>query len=417
MQLKKKIVVVGGGFAGLNFVRNIDPNLFEVVLIDKLNHHQFQPLFYQVATSQLEPSSISFPLRHIFRKMPHVYIRLGNVERVDTSQKVVHTNIGDFTYDYFVLAMGCKTNFFGNNEIKKHAFTLKTTYEAITIRNHILQIFERIITASSDEKPSLLNMVIVGAGPTGVELAGSFAEIKKNILPRDYHRIDFSKFNIILVEGSKNTLNNMSQLAKDTSRLYLDKIGVEVITERYVKNYDGESLVLSDGTIIKTKTVIWSAGVIANSILGLPSETLGAGNRLKVDRYNRLQGFEDIFVLGDLALMPTPKYPNGHPQLANVAINQAKLLSKNIKNLLQNKSITEYEYRDLGSMATLSRNKAVVDLPFIHFKGFIAWMIWMFLHLMLILSVRNKMIIFINWAWAYFTKDTALRLILKDTSE
>jgi len=409
----KKVIIVGGGFAGIQLARELDDNLFDIWIIDKLNHHQFQPLFYQVATSQIEPSSISFPLRHIFRNKKNVKIRLTEVLSVDSANNKINTTIGELDYDYLVLAMGCKTNFFGNSELGKNVFTLKSTYEAITIRNHILLTFEKIITASEQEKESLLNIVVVGGGPTGVELAGAFSEIKKNVLPRDYHRIDFSKLRIILVEGSPNTLNNMSDVAKKASRNYLQKIGVEVLTETIVKNYDGETLLFTNGNTLKTKTVIWAAGVIANTLDGIAKENITFGSRLKVNRINQLLGSENIFAIGDLAFMETPKYPKGHPQVANVAINQAKNLARNFKKIANGKPTNPYEYKDLGSMATLSRNKAVVDLPFISFKGFFAWVVWMFLHLMLILSVRNKLIIFINWAWAYITKDTALRLIIR----
>jgi NADH dehydrogenase len=414
MNNKKKVIVVGGGFAGIQLVRKLDDKLFDIILIDKLNHHQFQPLFYQVATSQIEPSSISFPLRHVFRNKKNVRIRMAEVTGIDAPNNTINTNIGDFNYDYLVLALGCKTNFFGNAELSKNTLTLKTTYEAIKIRNHILQTFEKIITANEDEKESLLNMVIVGGGPTGVELAGAFSEIKRNVLPKDYHRIDFSKLKIILIEGSPHTLNSMSDLAKTASRDYLQKMGVKVMPETIVKNYDGETLLLANGDKIHTKTVIWAAGVTANTIEGIPETCIAHGHRLIVDRVNKLTGFENVFVVGDMAYMETPNYPKGHPQLANVAINQARNLARNLKNIQLGKQLIEYEYKDLGSMATLARNKAIVDLPFFSFKGFFAWVIWMFLHLMLILSVRNKLIIFINWAWGYIFKDTALRLILKD---
>lgn len=413
MNKKHKVIVVGGGFAGIQFIRNLDENLFDVLLIDKLNHHQFQPLFYQVATSQIEPSSISFPLRNIFTKKKNVQIRLAEVLSVDQSNHKISTSIGEFEYDYLVIAIGCTTNFFGNDILKKNTLTLKSTYDAITIRNHILQTFEDIISSNQEEKEGLLNLVIVGAGPTGVELAGAFAEIKSYILPKDYPGIDFSQFNIFLIEGSKNTLNNMSDDAKATSKKYLDKMGVIVYTETFVKDYDGETLVLSNGNLLKTKTVIWAAGVIGNKIDGFSSNVITPGNRFRVDRKNKVIETENIFALGDIAYMETPNYPKGHPQLANVAINQAKVLAKNLKLLMQNKPTIDYEYKDLGSMATIGRNKAVVDLPFIHFKGYFAWLVWMFLHLMLILSVKNKLVIFINWAWAYITKDTSLRLILQ----
>lgn len=410
---KKKIIIIGGGFAGIQLVRQLDEDQFDILLIDKINHHQFQPLFYQVATSQLEPASISFPLRNIFKGKKNLQIRLTEVLYIDEINNSIATSIGNFNYDYLVIAIGCKTNFFGNQEIEKHAFTLKTTFDAITIRNHILQTFENIISADEHIKESLLNLIIVGAGPTGVELAGAFAEIRKNILPKDYPGIDFSKFKIIVIEGSKNTLNSMSENAKIASRKYLDDMGVIIKTETIVANYDGKLLTLNNSESIKTKTVIWAAGVTGNSILGLPETYYGNANRLKVNLVNQVIGTKNIYALGDIAEMASLKYPKGHPQLANVAINQAKNLGKNFSLILKNKDTQNFEYKDLGSMATIGRNKAVVDLPFIKIQGYFAWLIWMFLHLMLILSVRNKLIIFINWAWAYCTKDTSLRLILK----
>lgn len=412
--MKKKVVVIGGGFAGVQCVRNLDENLFDVWLIDKLNHHQFQPLFYQVATSQIEPSSISFPLRNIFRNKKNVHVRMAEVLEIDQTQKLIKTDIGDFTFDYLIIAIGCKTNFFGNTNIEKNVFTLKSTYDAISIRNHILQTFEDIISANQEEKQALLNLVIVGAGPTGVELAGAFAEIKQHVLPKDYRGIDFSTFQILLIEGSANTLNNMSEEAKKASRSYLEGMGVKLFTETYVKDYDGNTLTLQNGEVIVSKTVIWAAGVTGNRIQGFSEETMVRGNRIRVNRFNQVVGSDSIFAIGDIAYMETPEYPQGHPQVANVAINQAKRLVKNLKLLEQQKSLVEFKYRDLGSMATIGRNKAVVDLPFIKFKGYPAWLVWMFLHLMLILSVKNKLIIFINWAWTYLTKDSSLRLILKE---
>lgn len=412
MKPKQKLIVIGGGFAGIQLVRKLDEKLFDILLIDKINHHQFQPLFYQVATSQLEPSSISFPLRNVFKHKNNIQIRLAEVINVKTSINQIHTTIGDFEYDYLVIAIGCQTNFFGNEAIRAHSLTLKTTYDAITIRNHILQTFENIISANDVEKESLLNLVIVGAGPTGVELAGAFAEIKMNILPKDYPVIDFSKFRIILIEGSSDTLNSMSNNAKNASRKYLQKMGVNILTETFVKDYDGDIITLHNGNRIKTKTVIWAAGVTGNRIQGMPDNCYAGGNRIKVTRINKVVGSDNIFAIGDIAFMETQKYPKGHPQLANVAINQAKNLAKNFKNIILGRQTYDFEYQDLGSMATIGQNKAVVDFPFIKFKGYFAWLIWMFLHLMLILSVRNKLIIFINWAFNYITKDTSLRLIL-----
>jgi NADH:ubiquinone reductase (H+-translocating) len=412
MKLKKKVIVIGGGFAGIQIVRRLDENLFDVLLIDKINHHQFQPLFYQVATSQLEPSSISFPLRHIFRNKKNVQIRLAEVLKVNQTENSIITTVGSFSYDWLVIAIGCDTNFYGNRMISKNSLSLKSTYDAISIRNHILQTFEKIISVDDDEKEGLMNLVIVGGGATGVELAGAFAEIKEHVLPRDYRMFDFSRFKIILIEGSSFMLANMSDTAKKGSRMYLEKMGVEIHTETFVNNYDGNTLTLNNGETLRSNTVIWAAGVTGNTIEGIPAQNLGPGNRIKVDRINKVAGSENIFAIGDIAYMETQKYQHGHPQVANVAINQAKNLAGNLKRLITGKNPVEYEYRDLGSMATIGRNKAVVDFPFISFKGYFAWVIWMFLHLMLILSVKNKLIIFINWAWAYITKDTSLRLIL-----
>ncbi len=414
---KKKVIVVGGGFAGIQFIKALDEKLFDVVLIDKINHHQFQPLFYQVATSQLEPSSISFPLRNIFKKKTNVQIRLATVFSVDKTKNKITTSIGDFDYDYLIIAIGCTTNFFNNEIIKENSLTLKSTYDAITIRNHILQTFENIISASEEEKESLFNFVIVGAGPTGVELSGAFAEIKKDVLPKDYRGIDFSRLNILLVEGTKNTLNSMSHTAQLASKKYLEDMGVKIYTETFVKNYDGNILTLSTGETLKTKTVVWAAGVTGNRIEGFTPEIITPTNRIKVNSVNKVFESENIFALGDIAYMETLRYPKAHPQLANVAINQAKLLAKNLRNIQQNKPTINFEYKDLGSMATIGRNKAVVDLPFLHFKGYFAWLTWIFVHLMLILSVKNKLIIFINWAWAYITKDTSLGLILSQQNK
>jgi len=413
MKPKQKIIVAGGGFAGIQLVRKLDANLFDILLIDKLNHHQFQPLFYQVATSQIEPSSISFPLRYIFKGKRNLQIRMAEITGIDKAGNRITTSIGAFDYDFLVLAVGCRTNFYHNQNVSRNALTLKSTYDAITIRNHILQTFESIISASDEEKKALLNLVIAGAGPTGVELAGAFAEIKMHILPKDYPGIDFSKFNIYLIEGSDNTLNRMSAASSDGAKAYLLKMGVIIYTKTMVKDYDGSCLLLNSGKSIKTKTVIWTAGITGNNIPGLGDTAAGPAGRYKVNRINRVAGCENIFAIGDISYMETPKYPHGHPQVANVGINQAKLLAANFSRIAKGKSTHEFEFSDPGTMATIGRNKAVVDLPFIRFKGHFAWFIWMSLHLMLILRVKNKLIIFINWAWAYITKNTSLRLILK----
>lgn len=323
------------------------------------------------------------------------------------------TNVGEFGFDYLVIATGCRTNFFGNQSIQKNAFTLKSTHQAITIRNSILENFEKILYSTNEDKEALFNIVIVGGGPTGVELSGAFAEIKRDILPKDYPRIDFTRLQIILLEGSPNTLNNMSSMAKKASAEYLRNLGVVLRTGVYVSNYDGHTITLTDGSTIKSNNLIWAAGVTGNILAGLDEQIILKSKRYLVDRQNKVVGYSHIFAIGDIASMPTPKYPNGHPQLANVAINQGRNLAKNLKSMLVGGKLKDYEYKDLGSMATIGRNKAVIDLPFVSFKGYFAWVVWMFLHLMLILSVRNKLIIFINWAWNYLTKNSSLRLILK----
>jgi len=412
IQQKKKIIILGAGFAGLQLARHLTKTNYEVTLIDRYNFHQFQPLFYQVATARIEPSSISFPLRKIFQKKKNIHIRIAEVLSIDHAANIVVTGIGNFTYDYLVIATGCTTNFFGNKEIAEKSFPMKSTAEALALRNRILLNFEEALRATSGELESIMNIVVVGGGPTGVELAGSLAEMKKNVLPKDYPDMDFSRLNVYLLEGSPNTLGPMSKMSQIKSQQYLEQLGVNVWTEALVENYDGALVTLKDGRSIATKNLIWAAGVIGNVPGGFSPEHIRRGNRLKVDRYNRLDGFDNIFALGDIAYMETPKYPGGHPQVANVAINQAKLLGKNMAKELNGRNWNEFEYKDPGSMATVGKRKAVVDLPSFSFQGRLAWFTWMFLHLMLILSVRNKLFIFINWAISYFTNDTTLRLIL-----
>lgn len=408
-----KVVIIGGGFAGLQLAKILRKADLKVILIDKQNHHQFQPLFYQVASGRLEPSSISFPFRKIFQKSKNIDFRMADIVKILPDEKKLMTAYDRVvTYDHLVIATGCKTNFFGNKEMSENAFSMKTTQESIDIRNKILFSFEKEIFARPEEKQAWMNIIIVGAGPTGVELSGAFAELRNNILPKDYHNIDFSKFNIILLEGSPNTLNNMSEASKVASRKYLEDLGVTVKTETILTSYDGNIAVLNSGEKIPTKNVIWAAGVTGNVVEGIDPQDI-VRNRYIVDRYSRLIHYDNIYALGDIAYMETPKYPKGHPQVANVALNQAKNLGKNILKALKNKEahLTEYEYNDLGMMATIGKHKAVVEFPFIKFKGPLAWYVWMFLHLMLILSVRNKLVIFFNWAWSYLTRDTSLRII------
>jgi len=408
-----RVVIIGGGFAGLQLAKTLRKAEINVVLVDKQNHHQFQPLFYQVASARLEPSSISFPFRKIFQNNKNIDFRMADIVKIiPENNKLMTAYDRTVSYDHLIIATGCRTNFFGNKQISQHAFSMKTTQEAIDIRNKILFSFEKEIFARPEEKQAWMNIVIVGAGPTGVELSGAFAELKNNVLSKDYHNIDLSKFNIILLEGSPNALNNMSEVSRNATREYLEKLGVIVKTNTILSSYDGKMAVLNTGEKIPTKNVIWAAGVTGNIIEGLNPDDI-VRNRYKVDRYNKLVSYDNIYVLGDVAYMETPKYPTGHPQVANVAINQAKNLGENIVRSLKNSNyeLKQYEYKDLGMMATVGTHKAVVELPFYKFKGTIAWYVWMFLHLMLILSVRNKLVVFFNWAWSYFTKDTSLRLI------
>ncbi len=408
-----RVVIIGGGFAGLQLAKTLRKAEINVVLVDKQNHHQFQPLFYQVASARLEPSSISFPFRKIFQSNKNIDFRMADIVKIIPEENKLMTAYDrTVSYDHLIIATGCRTNFFGNKQISEHAFSMKTTQEAIEIRNKILFSLEKEIFARPEEKQAWMNIVIVGAGPTGVELSGAFAELKNNVISKDYHNIDLSKFNIILLEGSPNALNNMSESSRNATREYLEKLGVIVKTNTILSSFDGKMAVLNTGEEIPTKNVIWAAGVTGNIIEGLNPDDV-VRNRYKVDRYNKLVSYDNIYVLGDVAYMETPNYPTGHPQVANVAINQAKNLGKNIYNSLKNNDykLKEYEYNDLGMMATIGKHKAVVEFPFVKFKGPLAWYVWMFLHLMLILSVRNKLIVFFNWGWSYFTKDTSLRLI------
>lgn len=411
--MKKKLVILGGGFAGLQLAKRIKHTDYEVLLIDKFNFHQFQPLFYQVATGRLEPSAISFPLRKVFQGDKDVHVRVSEVASVNVAEQYVVTSDSRYPYDVLVIATGCTTNFFGNKNLEQHAFPMKSTNEALTLRNRILQNFEDALVATEAEQEEIMNIVIAGGGPTGVELAGSLAEMKKYILPRDYPDMDFSRLAIYLVEGGPATLAAMSEVSRVKSQQYLEQMGVRVLTNTLAADYDGHTLTLKDGKQIKTRTMIWSAGITGNIPAGLPPETVARG-RIKVDGYNKVLGTDNVYALGDIALMEAdPGYSKGHPQVANVAINQAKNLADNLRRQLKGQPLRPFIYKSPGSMATVGKHKAVVDLPRFSFQGRLAWFTWMFLHLMLILSVRNKLFIFINWAINYFTNDTTLRLILR----
>lgn len=411
MEIRDKIIVIGGGFAGLQFAKKLNGNRTKkLVMIDKVNHHMFQPLFYQVACGRIEPSNISFPFRKIFQRSKNIQFRMTEVKRIIPSENKIITEDHVFHYDKLVIATGCKTNFFGNQKMENLAFGMKNTHEAISIRNHVLLTFEKLIIEKSRSDDGNWNIVIVGSGPTGVELAGAFAEMKREILPRDYPRMNFDDLEIILVSSTEKPLAVMSEESQEKSEQYLKDLGVRFISNDRVTDYDGDRVYLSSGNVIPSNNVIWAAGVTGNIIEGLTENSI-KNNRYIVDRYNKIVGYDDIYAIGDIAYMETPKYPNGHPQVANVAINQGKNLAKNFLKKSENEW-QPYEYDDKGSMATIGKHRAVVDLPKFKFQGIFAWYFWMFLHLMLILSVRNKLAIFFNWMWSYINRDSSLRLII-----
>ena len=410
----KRIVIIGGGFAGLQLARKLAKTNYQIVLIDKNNYHQFQPLFYQVATAGLEPSSISFPFRKVFQKSKNIIIRIAEVIQITPDQNQIETSIGTLHYDYLVIAIGADTNYFGNVKIMEQATPMKSVSEALALRNTILQNYEDALTVQDPEnKKALMNIVVVGGGPTGVEVSGALAELKNLVLPKDYPELDFKMMQIYLLEGSAKVLSSFSESASEKARDYLLKLGVNLQFNARVKDYDGKNVFLENGTTILTNTLVWAAGVTGNKIQGLNESTIGKGNRILVDRYNKVIGYDTIFAIGDIACMTEETYPHGHPQVAQVAIQQGKLLAKNFTALLAKKTLTSFTYKDRGSMATVGRNLAVADLGKIKFQGFFAWLIWMFVHLMSIVGTKNRLLIFINWAWNYITYDQSLRLIIR----
>jgi len=411
---RKRIVIIGGGFAGLQLAKSLKKSDMQIVLIDRNNYHQFQPLFYQVATAGLEPSAISFPLRKIFQNQKHIHVRIASLEYIEADQKRIVTDIGSLTYDYLVLAMGADTNYFGNANIEEHAIPMKSLSEAIYLRNLILSNFENALNETDPVKvESLMNFVIVGGGPTGTELAGAIAEMKNNILPKDYPELDFSMMKIHLLEAGDKVLNGYSSVSSKKGKAYLEQLGVDVSISTFVNDYNGKEVQLADGSTLLTDTLIWAAGVRGNPIVGLHEESIGRGGRLIVDRYNLVAHHADVYALGDIALMQTEAYEHGHPQVAQVAMQQAKLLAKNFKRHELGKKLKTFTYNDKGSLATVGRNLAVADLPNFSFQGFFAWLLWLFVHLISIIGAKNRLFIFINWAWSYFTYDQSLRLLIK----
>jgi NADH dehydrogenase len=412
---QKRIVIVGAGFGGLALAQKLAKRDVQIVLIDKNNYHQFQPLFYQVAMAGLEPSSISFPLRKIFQRKKNVHIRITNVSKVMPDENKILTDLGEIRYDYLVLATGAGTNFFGMKNMIDYAIPMKSVSEAIYLRNRVLQNFEDALTAEDAEtREGLLNMVVVGGGPTGVEVSGTLAEMKHIILPKDYPDMDFNMMKIYLFESSNEVLEAMSDEASAKGKEYLERLGVIVKTGVRITDFDGQYAYTSTNEKIRTKNVVWAAGIKGNTLDGFAPEIYGRGGRMKVNQFNQVEGYTNVFAVGDIALMSgDEKFPNGHPQMAQPAIQQGNLLAKNILKMMRHESPVAFEYKDLGSMATVGRNLAVVDLPFWKFQGAFAWYVWMFVHLMSILGIKNKLMVFINWLWSYVTYDQSLRLIIR----
>lgn len=412
---QRRVVVVGGGLGGLKFVSSLRDTDFQVVLVDKNNYNQFPPLIYQVASAGLEPSNISFPFRRLFQGWKNFFFRMAEVQHIDTEEKAIKTSIGTIHYDDLVLAAGATTNFFGNKNIEASALPMKSVSESMRLRNTILQNLERAETEDNEaRKQALMNIAIVGGGPSGVEIAGVLAEMKQTILPRDYPDLDTSCMHIYLINATPRLLGAMSERSSREAERALKELGVEVMTNCMVTDYVDKELVLKDGQRISAETVIWVSGIKANNIDGIPTESIGHAGRILVDRFNRVKGLKDVYAIGDQCIVEGDEaYPYGHPQLAQVAIQQAKTLAKNL--IRQEKGETEqpFSYHNLGTMATIGRKKAVVEIGKLKFGGFFAWLLWLIVHLRSILGVKNKTIVFLNWMWSYMNYKQSLRLILK----
>ena len=414
---KKRVVIVGGGLGGLRLAEDLYGSGMQVVLIDKNNFHQFPPLIYQIASAGIDPSSISFPFRQIFRKRKDFYFRMAEARMVDTEKKILQTSIGKIDYDYLVLAAGATTNFFGNKNIEEWAIPMKTVPEAMGLRNALLSNFERALTcATEEERQELLNVVIVGGGATGVEIAGALSEMKHYVIPYDYPDMDSSLMHIYLIEAGDRLLAGMSQDSSKKAYDFLKSMGVDIQFGKMVTDYRDHKVIMKDGTEIPTRTFLWVSGIRANAMPGISEDHLGRGFRFKVDQFNRIPGLNDVFAIGDQCLQTTDHaYPNGHPQVAQVAIQQAKNLAKNIKRINEghadNNSLTPFKYNNLGSMATIGRNKAVVEIGKFHSQGFFAWILWLVVHLRSILGVKNKMMVLLNWLWKYVSYNDSIRMI------
>jgi len=409
-----RVVVIGAGFAGLKFALKIDSKRYQTVLIDKNNYHTFQPLMYQVASSGLEANSIIYPIRKAFKNKKHFHFRLTKVKSVNTDINEITTDIGVLKYDYLIIATGATTNFFGMKNIQKFGYTMKSLVESLNLRNVILKNFEKALNTSDlIERRRYMSFVIVGGGATGIELAGALAELKNNVLQHDYQDLDIRKMEIYVIEASDRILPGMSNNASNKSAKFLKDIGVIVLLNTSVKDYDGNTIITNKKTL-HSNTLIWSAGVMGKPIANI-DDTLTQNKRIKTDDYNRVIGYENIYSIGDVSCMETIKEGKGYPMLGSIAAQQGKHLAKNFNALGNNKKMKPFKYNDKGTMATIGRHKAVVDFPFLNFSGAIAWYVWMFLHLLLLVGYRNMLVVFIDWSWRYFKYDNGLRLIIGKT--
>ncbi|NDW17922.1 NAD(P)/FAD-dependent oxidoreductase [Dysgonomonas sp. 216] len=410
---KKRIVIIGGGFAGLQMAKKINHKAYQVVLIDKVNYYQFQPLFYQVATGGLEPSSISYPHRKAFQNEKDFHFRTCQAKHINSESKIVETTIGEIKYDYLVIATGCDTNFFGNEQLRETTFALKSIPEALLMRNRILMSLENALNAKNeDELKRLLTFVIVGGGATGVELAGALADMKKTILPKDYPELDFSKMEIHLVDASPRLLFGMSENASANAANTLANRGVILHQDKSVKSYEDLCVEISDGTRIISSNVLWVAGIKPNTITGLNEDAYNRG-RMVVDECNRVKGYNDIFSIGDTCILISEKSSKGHPQVAQVAMQMAQNLAKNLnRNANKETDFKKFVYSDRGSLATIGRNAAVADLGKFKFSGIVAWWLWLIVHILSIVGMKNKVSVFLDWIWSYLNYDVSLRLLI-----
>lgn len=412
---KKRIVIVGGGLGGLELAFKLVDDDYQVVLIDKNNYHQFPPLIYQVASGGLEPSSISFPFRRLFQGKKDFFFRMAKAESVNTDKKIINTTVGEIDYDYLVMAFGAKTNFFGNKDIEATTLPMKSVSEAMRLRNTILRNLELALTEEDPaRKQALMNIVVVGGGASGVEIAGAVAEMKKNIIARDYPDLDSSQMHIYLVNAVDRLLSAMDPVSSKRAERDLKELHVHIRQPQFATEYKDGILKTSAGLEIPTQTVIWVSGICANTVEGFPAESIGHAGRLLTDRFCRVKGVKDVYAIGDVSLVEgDEEYPLGHPQLAQVAMQQAKTVAKNFKAMSKGKELKPFKYKNLGVMATIGRNHAVAEISGKKFGGFPAWALWLVVHLRSILGVKNKTFILLNWVWNYINYKQSLRLILK----